>query len=121
MEGRHQRANEMEAIDAGDGQERDWRPPRPRPGMPGAGVVTMEEQSDGEYAFGPAAPLVAKWREVRTEAQDRPAGSRVDRATAAVRRWELEAAMLGSVSVWLEITHENCSNCDTTRCSGNSN
>ena len=60
--------------------------------MPDAGVVTLEEQPDEALAFGPAAPLVAEWREVRVG--DGSVGSRVDRAVAAVRRWELEAEML---------------------------
>lgn len=62
--------------------------------MPDVGVVTLEEQSDEEHAFGPAAPLVAEWREVRDRMGDGLAGSRVDRAMVTVRRWELEAAML---------------------------
>ena len=62
--------------------------------MPGAGVVTLDEQPDETHAFGPAAPLVAEWRDVRDRMRDGSAGSRVDRAVAAVRRWELEAEML---------------------------
>ena len=46
--------------DQDDGVGRDWRPPRRRPGMPEAGVVILEEQSYEEFAFGPAAPLVAE-------------------------------------------------------------
>ena len=72
----------------------DRRPPRRRPGMPDPGVVTLEEQPDEEHAFGPAAPLVAEWREVRARMGDRSSVSRVDRALAAMRRWELEAKML---------------------------
>ena len=93
LEGREQQPSGTEAVDPGDGQEREWRPPRRRPGMPNVGVVTLEEQPGEERAFGPAAPLVAEWRELRTMRQT--AGSRVDRAKAAVRRWELEAEMLG--------------------------
>ena len=37
-----------------------WRPPRRRHGLPDAGVVTLEEQSDEEHAFGPAAQLVTE-------------------------------------------------------------
>ena len=81
-----------DAVDGGQGQPGDWRPPRRGHGMPDAGVVTLEKHSDEEHAFGSAAPLVAEWREIRTAGQ-RP-GSRVDRAVAAVRRWELEAEML---------------------------
>ena len=64
------------------------------PGLPDAGVVTLEGQPDEEHAFGPAAPLVAEWREIRAGMGDGSTGSRVDRAVAAVRRWELEAEML---------------------------
>jgi len=52
----------------------------------------LEEQPDEEHAFGPASPLVAEWRRMRLAGQT--AGSRVDRAVAAVRRWELEVEML---------------------------
>ena len=83
-----------DAVDGGQGQPGEWRPPRRGPGLPGAGVVTLEEQPDEEHAFGPAAPLVAEWREVRAGMGDGSAGSRVDRAVAAVRRWELEVEML---------------------------
>ena len=62
--------------------------------MPDAGVVTLEEQPDEEDAFGPAAPLVAEWREVGARTGVGAPGSRVDRAVAAVRRWELEVEML---------------------------
>ncbi len=85
--------------DQDDGAGRDWRPPRRQPGMPDAGVVTLEEQSDEEFAFGPAAPLVAEWRRLRTGA--RLSVSRVDRAQAAVRRWELETQMLGDYRLTL--------------------
>ena len=81
-----------DAVDGAQGQAGEWRPPRRGHGMPYAGVVTLEEQSDEAHAFGPAAPLVAEWREVR--ARGAASGSRVDRALAAVRRWELEAEML---------------------------
>ena len=53
----------------GDNAAQDWRPPRRRPGMPDAGVVALEEQSDEEFAFGPAAALVAEWRQVRLGSQ----------------------------------------------------
>ena len=67
--------------------------------MPDAGVVTLEERPDEEFAFGPAAPLVAEWRRLRTDG--RQGASRVDRAQAAVRRWELEAAMIGEYHLTL--------------------
>ena len=81
------------------GQSKEWRPPRRDHGMPDAGVVTLEEQPDEEHAFGPAATLVAEWRGLRTG--DNTKSSRVDRATAAVRRWELEVAMLGDFGLTL--------------------
>lgn len=70
--------------DPGDAQRHDWRLPRHRPGMPAAGVVTLEEQPDEEYAFDPAAELMAQWRQlVNTGGQSL---SRADRTQAAVRR-----------------------------------
>ena len=75
-----------------DGQRSAWRPPRRGRGLPDAGVVTLEEQPDEAEAFGPAAPQVAEWRELRT--RDEKAGNRVDRAMVGVRRWELEAKLL---------------------------
>ena len=92
LEAREHHPRDTEAVDSGNGQEREWRPPRRRPGMPNAGVVTLEEQPDEEHAFGPAAALVKEWRQLRTGGER--AVSRVDRARAAVRRWELETAML---------------------------
>ena len=81
-------------IDGGQGNPRDWSPPRRGHGLPGAGVVTLEEQPDEKQAFGPAAPLVAEWREIRARIGHDSAGSRVERTAAAMRRWELEAEML---------------------------
>jgi len=83
----------------GNSMVQDWRPPRRRPGMPDAGVVTLEEQPDEEHAFGPAAHLVAEWRQLRTGGDQ--VVSRVERAQAAVRRWELEAMMLGEYHLTL--------------------
>ncbi len=83
---------EADVVDGGDGQRQGWRPPGRDHGLPDAGVVTLEEQPDEEHAFGPAASLVAEWRALRTGAE--ASGSRVDRARASVRRWELETAML---------------------------
>ena len=60
--------------------------------MPGTGVVTLEEQPDEAHAFGPAAPLVAEWRQARLAGQG--TGSRVERAVANLRCWELEAELL---------------------------
>ena len=86
-----QQRGEPEPV-VGDDQPSVWRPPRRRHGLPDAGVVTLEEQPDEEHAFGPATPLVAEWRALRQ--RDETAGSRVDRAMAGARRWELEIAML---------------------------
>ncbi len=85
--------------DQGDDVAKDWRPPRRRPGMPDAGVVTLEVQPDEEFAFGPAATLVAEWRKLRTCGGQ--GVSRVEQAQAAVRRWELEAAMIGEYHLTL--------------------
>ena len=57
------------------------------------------EQPDEEHTFGPAAPLVAEWRGLRTA--DRTTGGRVGRAGASVRRWELEVVMLGDFGLML--------------------
>lgn len=65
-----------EEEDDDDRQDTQWQPPRRGHGLPDAGVV----------------PLVAEWRGLRTGAE--ASGSRVNRAKAAVRRWELEIAML---------------------------
>ena len=86
-------ADDANSQDQGDSVDQDWRPPRRRPGMPDAGVVILVEQPGEEVAFGPAAPLVVEWRQLRVGSG--PSVSRVDWAQAAVRRWELEAQMLG--------------------------
>lgn len=62
-------------------------------------MVTLEEQPDEEYAFGPAASLVAEWRRLRTGGET--SGGRIDRATASVRRWELESALLSDYGLTL--------------------
>ena len=105
LEGDERQPGSATALDAGRhgiGDERgdaqgqdpnnDWRPPRLRPGLPDAGVVTLEEQFDEAHAFGPAAELVAEWRRLRVGG-NQPA-SRVERAQAKVRWWELEVEML---------------------------
>ena len=84
----------IRARTQGQVQNQDWRPSRRRPGLPETGVVTVEQQSDEEHAFGPAAPLVTEWRRLRAGGDQ--VVSRVDRARAAVRRWELEAEILAS-------------------------
>ncbi len=68
----------MEAGGGDDGEENEAEP--------------LEQQPDQAAAFGQAAALVTEWRELRTGVD--PAGSRVDRARAAVRRWELELELL---------------------------
>lgn len=86
-------------LDPSDVQRHDWRPPRRQPGMPDAGVVTLEEQPDEEHAFGPAAALLAEWRKlVNASGQSL---SRVERLEAAVRRWELEGELLGEYRLTL--------------------
>ena len=97
-EGTRQR-EEADDSNVDDRQETRWRPPRRDHGLPDAGVVTLEEQSDEEHAFGPAAQLVVEWRGLRTVAE--ASGGRVDRAKAAVRRWELEIAMLSDYALTL--------------------
>lgn len=88
-----------DAVGGEQTQSEEWRPPRRRPGILDAGVVTLEEQPDEAHAFGPAAPLVAEWRRLRLVGQ--ASGSRVDRAVARVRRWELEVEMLGEFRLTL--------------------
>ena len=88
-----------DASEDDGGRRTQWRAPRRGHGLPDAGVVTLEEQPDEERAFGPAAPLVAEWRRLRIGGA--ALGGRVDRAKAAVRRWELEIAMLGDFGLTL--------------------
>ena len=72
-----------DAFRVDDGWQQRWRPPQRGHGLPDAGVVT----------------LVAEWRGLRTA--DGTTGNRVDGAGAAVRRWELETAMLGDFGLTL--------------------
>ena len=88
-----------DAFGVDDGCQQQWRPPRRGHGLPDAGVITLEEQPDEEHAFGPTASLVAEWRSLRTGGE--ASGSRIDRARASVRRWELEVAMLGDFCLTL--------------------
>lgn len=92
LEERAQITGEDVAVDGGQGQVGEWGQPRRGHGLPDAGVVTLDEQPDEEDTLGPAVPLVAEWRRVRTGGDQ--TSSRVDRAVAAVRRWELEVQML---------------------------
>ncbi len=94
---RHQ--SEADGVGADEGRRQEWRPPPRGHGLPDAGVVTLEEQPDEERAFGPAAPLVVEWRSLRTGCE--ASGSRIDRAGASVRRWELEVALLGDYGLTL--------------------
>ena len=64
-----------------------------------AALEGREQQPDEAYAFGPAAPLVAEWRELRTGGDQ--AVNRVARARIAVRRWELESQILGEYHLTL--------------------
>ena len=69
----------------------EWRPPERGQGLPDAGVVTVEPQPDEEHAFGPAAGLVAEWRNLRTDLPNRRG---VDRARAEERWWELGVLLM---------------------------
>ena len=107
LEGSQQPGDDTEVVVAAEVYDedqsedfgQDWQPPRRRPGMPDAGAVTLEEQPDEEHAFGPAAALVTEWRQLRVGGEQMV--SRVDRARTAVRRWELEAEMLGEFHLTL--------------------
>ena len=81
-----------DAIEGSGKQPEDWRPLQRGQGSPDAGVVTLEEQPDEAHFLGTAAPLVVEWRNLRTGGDQ--AVSRVERAAAQVRRWELEVKML---------------------------
>ena len=91
VEERERRTGECKSVGAGDDRGQR-RPLRRRSGLADVGVVTLEAHPDEEDAFGPAAPLVAEWRELRTGSK--ASGGWVERAQVAVRRWELEVAML---------------------------
>ena len=105
LEGRLERLEESR-VEAGGPEsvasEREsavWTPPKRAYGLPDAGVVMLEAQPDEKHAFGPAAELVAEWRQLRTGGAE--AGSRVERARAEERRWELEVAMIGEFGLTL--------------------
>ena len=98
LEEQESSVGDAERVDAGG--EEGWQQPRQRETrLADARVVGMEKLPGEEDAFGPAAPLVEEWRVLRS--RDVPAGSRVDRAKAAVRRWELEVAMLRDFNLTL--------------------
>lgn len=92
-------ADDANSHKQSDNIGRGWRPPRHRPGMPDAGVVTLQEQSGEEFAFGPSVALEAEWRRLRTA--DGQSLSHVDRSKPAVRRWALEAELLGDYHLTL--------------------
>ena len=58
----------------------------------GPGVVTLEPQENETQALGPAAALVNEWRMLRNG--EGVGNSRVERAKAEERRWELEIALI---------------------------
>ncbi len=86
-----QQAGEDHAVHGGQGLPEQWRPPGHGPGLPDAGVVTLDEQPDEAHAFGPAVPLVAEWRKLRAGCGQ--VSSRVDRAVCRVRHWKIEVDM----------------------------
>ena len=98
VEERGLRTGVRESVGIGDGHGHK-RSPRRRSGLADVGVVTLEAQPDEGDAFGPAVPLVAEWRELRAKGE--ATGSRVERARAAVRQWELEVTMLGEFHLTL--------------------
>ena len=83
---RERTAGDVEPDEGGAGE---WRPPEREQGMPDAGLVTVEPQPDEEHAFGPAAGLVAEWRNLRTSL---PSRRGVDRA--GERWWELTLLLM---------------------------
>jgi len=91
-------AGEPESTVA-DRESEAWTPPKRAHGLPDPGVVTLELQPDEEHAFGPAAEMVSEWRQLRTGGAERR--SRVERAGAEERRWELEVAMIGEFGLTL--------------------
>ena len=91
LEEGEQPRGDAERADAGENQEQR-RPRQQESGLADTWVVGIEKQAGEEDALGPAAPLVAEWRELRSAAMS--AGNRVDRAKTAVRRWELEVELL---------------------------
>ena len=46
-----------DAVDGEQAQPGDWRPTLRGPGMPDAGVVTLEEHPDEAHAFGPGGAV----------------------------------------------------------------
>ena len=82
----------------GDRESAEWTPPKRAYGLPDSGVVTLEAQTDEKHAFGPAAEMVSEWRLLRAGAAT---GTKVERARAEERRWELEVAMIGEFGLTL--------------------
>ena len=83
---------EAHAVDGGQGKPGSGVRPGVAHWLLDAWVVPLEKQPVEEHSFGPAVPLVAEWRKLRTGGAQ--VVCRVDRAVAAVRRWELEVKML---------------------------
>ena len=98
-----QAKREAERVDAA-GKHELWRPLPRASGPPDASVVTLEKVPGEEDALGPAEALVEKWRELRNPAARR--SSRVDRARADVRRWELEVTLLRDFHLTLPLEVE---------------
>ena len=86
-EGLDRATGDAERVD-----DRDSRGHQREPGPADDGVVSLEKQPGEEDTLGPALALVNEWRELRNPGARR--SSRVKRAEAAVRRRELEIAML---------------------------
>ena len=78
-------------VEPDEGGLNEWCPPEREQEMPDAGLVTVEPQPDEEHAFGPAAGLVAEWRNLRTDLPNRRG---VDRARAEERWWELTLLLM---------------------------
>ena len=87
LEERERQQEDAERVDGGGG-----RGHQREPGPADAGVVSLEKRPGDDDALGPAAAPVNEWRELRNPAA--PPGSRVKRAEAAIRRWELEVELL---------------------------
>ena len=97
LEAGEQPEGEAERVESEDGHE----PGQPRRGKPepqDTMVVALEKQQGEDEALGPAGALVEEWRELRAARR----GSRVKRAEAAVRRWELEVELLRDFHLTLQ-------------------
>ena len=70
------------------------RKPVTKPWRPWPDVVTLEPEEGEELVYGDAAPLIVEWRSNRSHGLDERR-SRVERAAARVRAYELELALIG--------------------------